>query len=810
MNDLRFALRLLLKQPGFTAIAVLALGVGIGLATAVFNSFSGIMLRPVPHIVDEDRIVYVNPFFLNAAGNDLPMAAGDFFDLRAETKTLEGMMVTRNRTMVLGGEDKPERLASVAVSPGGLGMLGARPLLGRVFNPEEEKLGAAPTAVLSYHIWHRRFGGRDDIVGHVAMINGQSTTIVGVMPEGFRFPELADAWEPLPDDPKDPNSQRGNFGYSCYARLKPGVSFDQAQAELTLIGARYAKEFSATNDGISFRLRLYREQLTGEIAPLMRLMLGAVGFVLLIACANVANLLLAKAASRSREIAIRASLGATRGRIVRQVLTESLLLGLLGGALSLLLSVWGNQLLLNAVPVDIPAWMTFGFDWRVFAFAFFAALASSVTFGIFPALQVSLSTSAELKEGGRGNSGGPKAHRIRNGLVVSQVALALVLLIGAGLMVRSFLKLQSAPYGFEPAGVLTFRVGLPPAQFKDPAGIRRFFEQLTPRLAEIPGVESAAGTSLLPSLGMNINAFIVEGRPRPKTLLEAPYAVNRFITPDYFKALKIPLLRGRTFTDDDRFDKPKVAVIDQGFADKWFPGEDPIGKRINSEYDPADPTTDNKPENWITIVGVVGTVPQSIASSTVPKFSFYQPVAQGTFNFLSYALRVKGDPASYSAPAQQAVLGLQREIPIYQIQTLSRAVANSYWQKKFFGVLFSVFGFGALFLSSIGLYGVMAYSVTERTSEIGVRMALGAQPSDVIRLVGRQGAWLVGLGIAFGLIAALGLTRLMSGALFGVSASDPATYLALSLILAAVGALACWIPARRATRVDPVIALRGE
>jgi putative ABC transport system permease protein len=539
-------------------------------------------------------------------------------------------------------------------------------------------------------------------------------------------------------------------------------------------------------------------------------MLGAVLFVLLIACANVANLLLAKAASRAREIAIRASLGATRGRIIRQVLTESLLLGLLGGGLGLLLSIWGNHLLLGAVPVDIPAWMTFGFDWRVFSFALVAAVGSSVIFGLFPALQVSLATSAELKEGGRGNSGGPKAHRIRNSLVVSQVALALVLLIGAGLMVRSFLKLQNAPYGFEPSGVLSFRVGLPAAQFRDSVGVRRFFEQLTPRLAEIPGVESATAATMLPSLGMNINAFIVEGRPRPKTLFSSPYAVNRFITPDYFKTLKIPLLRGRAFDDDDRFDKPKVAIVDQGFVDKWFPGEDPIGKRINNGYDPADPASDSKAENWMTIIGVVGTVPQFVASTTVPKFSFYQPVAQGTFNFLSYALRVKGDPASYSAPAQKVVLGLQKEIPIYQVQSLARAVANSYWQKKFFGVLFSVFGLGALFLSSIGIYGVMAYSVTERTSEIGVRMALGAQPGDVIRLIGRQGAWLVGLGLVLGLGAALGLTRLMAGLLFGVSPSDPPTYFALSVVLALVGALACWIPARRATRVDPMIALRSE
>jgi putative ABC transport system permease protein len=800
LNDLRFAIRLLVKQPGFTLAAILALGCGIGLSTAIFNAFSAVLLRPVPHLREENRIVYINPFILKQPDSQMGMTLPDFLDLRDRTQTLDGLTLVMDRTFIFGGGEKPERVLGASISAASFTMLGVQPLRGRVFRPDEEKDGAAPVAILSYGLWQRRFGGSDAIIGRTTQINGDQVTVIGVLPEGFRFPEVAELWMPMRYDVK--NQPRGNFSFPCYARMKPGVTLDQVQAELTTVAADFARQYKDTNDGVSLRARLIRDEATRESGTQVRLMLGAAVFVLLIACANVANLLLAKSAARSREIAIRTALGATRGRIVRQVLTESLLLGLAGGALGLLVGVWVNGLILGAIPVELPFWMKFGFDWLVFAFSLAAAIGSSLLFGLFPALQISRSTATEMKDGARGSGHGPRAQRLRNALVVAQVALALVLLIGAGLMVRSFLKLQSADYGVVPRGVLTFRVGLPPTQFKDQVANRRFFTQLLERLSTMPGVEAVGATTMIPGSGMNINAFAIAGRERPKSLLESPYAVNRSILPGYFRALGIPLLSGRDFTLDDVIGKPKVVIVDQSFVEKWFPGQDPIGQRINNgEYDKAD--------DWLTIIGVVGTVPQRLGGNA-PTFGFYAPALQDDLNFITFTLRTKGDPASFAQPAQQVVLSLQKDIPIYNVQTLEKSLANAYWDKKFFSQIFGAFGIGALFLASLGIYGVMAYSVTQRTQEIGVRMALGAQPADVLRMVNRHGMTLVAVGMGVGLVSALGLTRLMGGLLYGVSPSDPPTYFSLSTVLAIVGVVACWLPARRATRVDPVVALRAE
>ena len=801
LTDLRFALRQLIKHRGFTFIAVVALGIGIGQAASTFNAFSAILLRPMPQVADEGRVVFLNEIQLKNTENSLSFSLPDFLDVRTQSQTLEGLTVVTNRTFILGGGTTPERVLGSSISTAAFGMLGVTPLRGRLFRADEEKPGAAPVAIISHGLWQRRFGGSDAILGQTTLLNGAQVTVIGVMPAGFRFPETSELWMPFNYDLKD--NPRGAHNYPVYARLKPGATLDQAQAELTTISARLAQQYKDTNDGLGFTVKLIRDEATDDVVVLMRLMLGAVLFVLLIACANVANLLLAQAVTRSHEMAIRTALGATRGRIVRQVLTESLLLALLGGAAGLLYAVWSNAYLIAGIPVELPYWMSFDFDWRVFAFTTVVTLGSALTFGLLPALSISRSTALELREGGRGGTGSPRAQRFRQLLVVAQVALALVLLIGAGLMVRSFINLASTNPGFDPHGVLTFRVGLPPTQFKDKVQNRRFFEQLTPRLADLPGVEAVGASSMLPGSGMSINAFSIEGLPQPKSLMEAPFAVHRIVTTGYFAAMRIPLLRGRAFTADDTAGKPLVAVVDQAFADRWFPGKDVIGQRISYDGDETGKPT------WVTLIGVVGTVPQRLGADS-PKFGLYSPVAQDDVNFLSYAVRVKGDPTTYQAAIQRAVSAVMTDIPIYNVQTMEKGLAISYWQKKFFGHIFTNYGVVALFLASLGIYGVMAYSVTQRTQEIGVRMALGAQPRDVLRLVGRQGFILVSAGIGLGLVAALGLTRFMAGFLYGVSPSDPPTYFALSIVLALVAFVACWLPVRRATRVDPVVALRAE
>lgn len=799
-QDLRFAFRLLINQPGFACIAILALGIGIGQATTTFNSFSAILLRPLPYLQDEDNVLYVEQVQVKSPENRLNLSLPDYLDVRKSSKTLERPTILMSRTLIIGNADRPIRLFGTSISAEGFAMLGVTPYRGRLFRPDEDAHGAAPVAILSYKTWQKHYGGREDVVGKTTTINGAEVTVVGVMPPGFGFPENTDAWMPFLYNEKD--YPRGNHSFPVYARLKAGATLDEVQAELQVLSGQLAQQYKETNAGVALSVRRLREASTSDLEVLMHLTLGAVLCVLLIACANVANLLLAKAVGRHHEVAIRIALGASRGRIIRQLLTESLVLGLLGGVLGLVLAVWDNALIIGTIPVDLPYWMNFDFDWRVFAFTTIAAVVSSLIFGLAPALQITRNIALELKEGGRGGVGSPRAQRLRQLLVIAQVALATVLLIGAGLMVRSFLKIQHTDPGFDPKGLLTFRVGLPPTQYTDKTIARRFFAQLTRALSELPGVESAGAASMLPSQGLNINAFSIEGRPRPDTLSEHPFAVAREITPGYLKTLRIPLLRGRDILETDTSDKPLVLLVDQAFVDRWFPGEDVLGRRLNfGDYD--------KPADWATIVGIVGTVPQRL-DNDVPGFNVYSAVDQQSNYFLTCAIRVRGDPLAYAAAAQRAVTSVMPGIPIYTVQTMEKNLLISYWHRKFFSRVFASYGLVALFLASLGIYGVMTYSVSQRTQEIGVRMALGAQPEDVLRLVGRQGLWLVGTGLVLGLAGALAATRLMASFLYGVSPTDPPTFFLLSFVLAAIGLLASWLPARRATRIAPMAALRSS
>jgi putative ABC transport system permease protein len=795
---------MLMKTPGFTVIAVLALALGIGASTTTFTAVNAVLLRPFPLMKDQDRIVYLSEYFLKLPDQDAGVAFPDYLEWKKQLTTFEGIGACQTATMIVSGGDQPDRYLGANVSADAFSFLGVQPILGRQFRPEEDKLNAAPVALIGFDVWKTHFGGDTSVVGKTIPINGKQTTIIGVMPKGWRFPEASDLWMPLQLDEKD--NPRGNFFLAAFGKLKPGVAVEGARAELEAIAARIAADHPETNAGCTARVKLFREEAVKESKTLTLLLMGAVLFVQLIACANVANLLLARGATRTKEIGIRLALGARRADIVRQLLLETLLLGLFGSLAGLLFAVWGVDLMMKAIPVEIPYWIRFEFDWRVFTFAIGLGMISSLLFGLFPSLQASHPHLVEvLKEGGRSGAGGAKGQRVRSGLVVAEVALALVLLVGAGLTLRSFMKLQRTDIGADPSNTLSFRVGLPAAQFPDKKVVGRFFEQLIPKVAAISGVESAGATTSLPAAGnIGLNAVVLEGEQEPKQLQDARLASTLAITPGYVTTCRIQLLRGRDFTTADNSDAPRVALIDEEAARKWFPNIDPIGHQVRAIDKPGAPPT------WATIVGVTRHViyDRLVSKRKFPSVYFCQ--YQNHENFMSVVLRTKSAPKGYENLARGAVLSVNKDIPIYRVFTMDEVVLQSFWERRFFWTLFTVFAVLALFLASIGLYGVMAYSVRQRTQEIGVRMALGAQASDVLRMVTTHGVRLIGLGLAIGLIGAFFITRLLAGSLEGVSAHDPLSFLLVPLILFAVGLLACYLPARSAIRLNPVEALRYE
>ncbi|MGH9752999.1 MAG: ABC transporter permease [Blastocatellia bacterium] len=814
-QDLRYGARTLLKNPGFTLIAVLTLGLGIGANTAIFSVVNGVLLRPLPY-QEPERIVTL----LNDARS--PVSPANFLDFRANSQSFAQMAAAEAWGGVLTGNDRPEQLSGLRMGEGLFTLLGAQPLLGRALQAEDYQPGKDCVIVLGHKLWQRVFGGDPNIIGRNITLSGESYAVVGVMPAQFQFPPFwatrAEMWAPLDLRPRAAN-RRGN-SLRAFARLKPDVTLQQAQAEMDAMNKQLALAYPEANTGLNIRVEPLNEKVVGNIRRALLVLSGAVGFVLLIACANVACLLLARSAARQKEAAVRVALGASRWRIVRQLLTESLLLSLGGAALGILLALWGVDWLTTLLAgnssgfsVRLPRLDEIKVDVAALGFTLAVSLVTSLLFGIAPALAASKpDVHQTLKESGRGTAGGRR--RLRESLVVVELALALVILIGAGLLMNSFLKLQDVDGGFNPRNLLAMDVSLAGApQYVGPAR-EMFYRQLTDRLRALPGVESASAINHLPLAGdVWGTPMAIEGRPLPPPGQEiaVTFRVSR---PGYFQTMGIPLRAGRDFTDRDTPDAPGVAVINETLAHRYWPSEDPIGKRVTLD----DPRDNSQAPQWLTVVGVVKDVKQ-MSWTDAPSNEIYVPFQRsrgffigtsGRFTSMTVVIRTTVEARSLATTAQEAVRAIDRNLPVSNVVTMEQVIADTLWQQRFNLQLIGIFAALAMTLAAIGLYGVMSYSVAQRTREVGLRMALGAQAGDVLKLVVGQGMKLALAGVALGLLAAAALTRLMERLLFEVSATDFSTFAVIAVLLTLVALVACWIPARRATKVDPMVALRHE
>ena len=806
VTDLRYALRTLRTNRGYTAVAVLCLALGLGINTTIFGAINGMLLRPLGY-QDPDRLVRVWSSVAKTGDAEMEVSVGDIADFRDRNRTLDGIALYNDRTFSLGGNDAHEaaHVEGEVVSWNTFQLLGVRPILGRAFLEAESVAGQHHVVLLGYDVWIREFGGDRDVLGKPALLDGTPYTVVGVMPPRMRFPNTKDAWVPLAVQGAQNRAARG---WNALARLKPNVSIGQADDDVRRIAATLAAEHQETNAGIGARVVSFRTSLVDEYRAVLWTMLGAVFFVLLIACGNVANLLLARAVARQKEIAIRTALGATRWRLVRQLLTESLLVAVGGGVLGLFIVLWGNDLVVAAIPYELPFWMRFDPDWRVFGYLLGACVFTAILFGLVPALQATRTdVQTALKEGGRGTTMGRGGGRLRGALVVGEVALCLVLLVGGTLMMRSFVNLRLLDPGFRTANVLTTQLMLPGTRYDDVGARGRFFTRLLDRVGVLPGVERAALISYLPLSGSNTGAsFDVEGRSFAPA--ERPQPQVRAISGAYFQALDIPLRAGRTFTARELGDTAAgdvVTVVNETMAKQLWPGASALGRRLRwGEKSP-----------WMEVVGVVADVRQRKLNER-PAMQLYLPYAGFARRGMTLIVRSAATQSSAVDPAQltPAVRAVVREldpvVPVFETMTLDAVRVRSTWDSRLFSSMFLIFGLVALFLASMGLYAVMSYSVTQRTHEIGVRVALGAQVRDVLTLVVGGGARLAGVGVGVGLALAFGVTRLLRGMLFGISASDPLSFVGIAALLTIVAVVASYLPARRAARVDPMAALRSE
>jgi putative ABC transport system permease protein len=788
---------MLLKNPGFAAIAVIALALGIGANTAIFSVVNTILLRSLPYD-DPDRLMVVKE-------NKLPqfpefsVSPGNFLDWQKQNGSFEKLAAVQGSSYnLVTGDAEPERLDGARVSAGLFEMLGVKPVQGRTFLEEEDQPGHQNVVVLSSNLWKRRFGSDSNIIGQSITMSAASYTIIGIMPTSFQFPDRdIDLWTPIAFTAAQAQ-QHGSHYVLVIGRLKPGVTTEQARTEMSAIAARLAEQYPNSNAGWSTIVVPMQEFEVRDIKPALLVLLGAVALVLLIACANVANLLLARSTARQKEIAIRTALGASRSRVVRQLLTESVLLAVVGGGAGLLLAAWGTRSLLALAPEDLPRVKDVALDGRVLGFTLLVTLITGIVFGLVPALQASRPNLNEtLKEGGRGTTGGH--HRVRSSLVITEVALALVLLVGAGLLIRSFIRLQQVNPGFNTKNAMSANVALPGRKYPNSDQYLSFFTQLIEKIGALPGVVAVGASQSLPIQGDYIVGFTIQGRP-PNPPGEDKSTNYYAVTPDYFKAMGIPLLRGRLFTEQDSRNAPRVAVINETMARTYFSDEDPIGKGINLSQGQ---------EGFREIVGIVGDVKQyGLAQPST--LQTYEPYLQMPFSGVTLVVRTEGNPTALSGPIRSEVFALDKEQPVSRIRTLNQIVSGSVQQQRFTMLLLGVFAAVALILAAVGLYGVMNYAVTQRTHEIGIRMALGANTGNVLRLVVGHGMLLALIGVAIGLGGAFAFTRLMSKLLFAVSTTDSVTFAGISVLLTGVALVACLVPARRATKVDPMVALRHE
>ena len=807
-QDLRFAVRLLVKDRWFTAVATSALALGIGVNATVFTFVNAVLIRGLP-FNDPDRIMSIAERNM-ARGTDMGASYLDFEDWRQAQKSFAGLAAFNGTTMNVSDEGRvPERYQGPYTSANTFGLIGQRPLLGRDFLPEDDKPGAPAVAILGNSIWKTRYGGDPAILGRTIRINDVPTTVVGVMPEGMKFPFGADLWLPLAQLPNLATQKRSqHFALQVFGRLADGVTQQRAQAELSGISARLAHDFPESNKDIGVTVMDFNERTNGGPIKLVFLsLMGAVAFVLLIACANVANLLLARSSQRVREVGVRISLGATRWRVVRQLLVESVVLAALSGALGLLIAVGGTRWF-EAVTQDVgkPYWIHFTMDGRVFAFFAAVCLGTGVVFGLAPALHISRTDINEvLKEsGGRSGSGGIRARRWTSALIVVEVALTLVLLAGAGFMMRSFLTLYRLDIGVETAHLLTLNLVLPDRKYPTPEQRAAFYQRLDERLGAIGSIRGATIASNAPLGGGAQLRLSIDGRPTPAG--EQPPQVTRVVVgPRYFDALGLTLPRGRAFADSDGTAGHDVAIVNQRFASMYFPSDDPIGRRIKIA---PDIVVGPEPV-WMTIVGVSPNVRQRAAQEPNPDAVVYVPYRSLPQPFMMMIVRAQGEPSALAAPMREEVRALDADLPLFGIRTLDESLAQQRWPFRIFGTMFAMFATIALVLSAVGLYAITAYSVAQRTQEIGVRMALGAQSAQVWWLVIRRSLVQLAVGLAIGIAGAFGVGKLQRSIVQG-SANDPLTLVAIAVLLAGVSLAACFWPARRATRLDPVNALRYE
>ena len=800
-RDFVFALRRLFKAPAFTLVAVVTMALGIGANSAIFSVVNGVLLKPLPY-PQPDRLVGV---YQTSEGHRVVMSGPNFTDIAKNATTLENAAAVSTGRAILTGEGEPTRLPIAEVSASLFSVLRVRPALGRVFNANENTPGSANVVILSHAIWQQRFGGDPGVIGHRVTLDGIAKEVVGVMPAGFSYPSGREAWLPLEYDENFVTRQRGAWYLDVVARLKPDVTPQQSAAEVETLGRQLARQYPNDNGEIGMTTYPLLESMVGDIRRAVLVLLGAVGFVLLIACTNVANLLLARAAARGSELAVRTALGANRARLVRQLLTESVLLSLIGAGAGLLLAVWGVDLLTRLEPAGIPRLDNVRVDGAVIVFTFVTGLLTGVLFGLVPAFSATRGLADTLKESGRGAVGARGGHRIRAVLVVVELALAVMLLAGAGLLLRSFAKLQAVDPGFKIDPALTFDLTLPDTRYKEDERRVAFFDQLLSRLRALPGARDASAVMGLPLSGLDfIISFEVKGRP-PVPPAQRPAMQVRVATPDYFKAIGIQLKRGRLFTDDDKAGAPRVVLITESAARQYFPNEDPLGKTITLGWrrGPSTPRAGGE------VVGVLGDVKDAGLNEPNPP-QIYLPFRQWPVSSMSLLLETSVPPLSLTDAVRNEVYAIDGNLPLSNVRTLDAIVARSISQQRFYMLLLTIFAGVALVLAAVGIFGVLSYAVSQRTREIGIRMALGAPGRTVVRLVVRQAMFLVVAGVGAGLVFGLLLSQTMSKMLFDITPTDPATFVAVSAVLGAVALFASYLPARRATRVDPIVALRAE